>query len=87
MITLLNRPEMGLKRVLHGFCKIRIVHFFKILDLTRLIGEFELVDPTSGAPIKKDDDVSFVNHLETSWIQQIEVYLNDKQVVELSIPS
>ena len=61
--------------------------FFKILDFTRLIGEFELVDPTSGAPIEKDIDVSFVNNLGHSWIQQIEVYLNDKQVVDLSSPS
>ena len=61
--------------------------FFKILDFSRLIGEFELVDPTSWAPIKKNIDVSFVNNLGHSWIQQIEIYLNDKQDVDLSSPS
>ena len=61
--------------------------FFKILDYTRLIGEFDLVDAVTGALIEKATDVSFVNNLGHSWISQIEVYLNDKQVVDLSTPS
>ena len=61
--------------------------FFKILDFTRLIGEFVLVDATTGTPIELETDVSFINNLGHSWIQQIAVYLNDKQVVDLSSPS
>ena len=61
--------------------------FFKILDFTRLIGEFELLDPTTNELIEDTTDVSFINNLGHSWIQQIEVYLNDKQVVDLSTPS
>ena len=61
--------------------------FFKILDFTRLIGEFLLVDASTGEPIEEATDVSFVNNLGHSWIQQIEVYLNDKQIVDLSTPS
>ena len=49
--------------------------------------KFDFVDTTSGAQIEKDVDVSFVNNLGHSWIQQIEVYLNDKQVVDFSSPS
>ena len=51
-----------------------------------MIGEFEIVDEND-APIEKNVDVSFVNNLGHSWIQQIVVYLNDKQVVNLSTPS
>ena len=61
--------------------------FFKILDFTRLIGEFELLDPTTNELIEDTTDVSFINNLGHSWIQQIVVYLNDKQVVDLSTPS
>ena len=46
-----------------------------------------LVDASTGEPIEKATDVSFVNNLGHSWIQQIEVYLNDKQIVDLSTPS
>ena len=61
--------------------------FFKILDFTRLIGEFELLDSNTNELIDNTTDVSFINNLGHSWIQQIEVYLNDKQVVDLSTPS
>ena len=61
--------------------------FFKILDFTRLVGKFILVDPTTGNEIDENIDVSFVNNLAHSWIQQVELYLNDKQIVDLSTPS
>ena len=46
-----------------------------------------MFDPATNQPIKNNVDVSFINNLGHSWIQQIEVYLNDKQVVDLSTPS
>ena len=58
--------------------------FFKILDFTRLVGEFKLIKP-DGSQLEKAAEVSFVNNQGHSWIQQIEVYLNDKQVVETKI--
>ena len=61
--------------------------FFKILDFTRLVGKFILVDPTSGNEIDENVDVSFVNNLGHSWIHLVELYLNDKQIVDLSTPS
>ena len=45
-----------------------------------------MVDPTTGNEIDENVDVSFVNNLAHSWIQQVELYLNDKQIVELSTP-
>ena len=60
--------------------------FFKILDFTRLVGEFKLIKP-DGSQLEKAAEVSFVNNLGHSWIPPIEVYLNDKQVVDLSTPS
>ena len=61
--------------------------FFKVLDFTRLVGKFALIDPSSGENIKKETDVAFINNLGHSWIQQIELYLNDKQIIDLSSPS
>ena len=46
-----------------------------------------MVDPTTGNEIDENIDVSFVNNLAHSWIQQVELYLNDKQIVDLSTPS
>ena len=38
--------------------------FYKILDFTRLVGEFTLLDPDTNNPIEKAVDVSFVNNLD-----------------------
>ena len=46
-----------------------------------------MLDPDSNNPIEKAADVSFVNNLGHSWIQQVELYLNDKQIIDLSTPS
>ena len=61
--------------------------FNKILDFTRLVGEFTLLDPDTNNPSEKAVRVSFVNNLGHSWIQQVELYLNDKQIIDLSTPS
>ena len=55
--------------------------FHKILNLSRLFGEFHLVDPTSGELIDGDADVSFVNNIGHSWISSIELFFNDKNVI------
>ena len=47
--------------------------FHKILNLSRLFGEFHLVDPTSGELIDKTVDVSFVNNIGHSWISSIDL--------------
>ena len=47
--------------------------FHKILILSRLFGEFHLIDPTSGELIDKTVDVSFVNNIGHSWISSIEL--------------
>ena len=56
--------------------------FHKILNLSRLFGEFHLVDPTSGELIDKAIDVSFVNNIGHSWISSIELFFNDKNVID-----
>ena len=61
--------------------------FHKILNLSRLFGEFHLVDPTSGELIDKTVDVSFVNNIGHSWISSIELFFNDKNVIDQSTQS
>ena len=61
--------------------------FHKILNFTRLFGEFHLVDPATGNLIDDTVDVSFVNNIGHSWISSIEVFLNDKNVVDQSTQS
>ena len=48
--------------------------FHKILNLSRLFGEFHLVDPTLGELIDKTVDDSFVNNIGHSWISSIEYF-------------
>ena len=48
--------------------------FHKILNFTRLFGEFHLVDPATGNLIDDAVDVSFVNNIGHSWISSIEVF-------------
>ena len=55
--------------------------FHKILNLTRLFGEFHLLDPTSGELIEETVDVSFVNNIGHSWISSIELFFNDKMLL------
>ena len=52
--------------------------FHKILNLSRLFGEFHLIDPTTNDLIKDAVDVSFVNNIGHSWISSIELFFNDK---------
>ena len=54
--------------------------FHKILNLTRLFGEFHLLDPTSGELIEEAVDVSFVNNIGHSWISSIEFFLTIKML-------
>ena len=61
--------------------------FHKILNFTRLFGEFHLVDPISGELINENVDVSFVNNIGHSWLSSIELFLNDKNVVDQSTQS
>ena len=61
--------------------------FHKILNLTRLFGEFHLLDPTSGELIEEVVDVSFVNNIGHSWISSIELFFNDKNVIDQSTQS
>ena len=61
--------------------------FHKILNLSRLFGEFHLVDPTSGELIEETVDVSFVNNIGHSWISSIELFFNDKNVIDQSTQS
>ena len=61
--------------------------FHKILNFSRLFGEFHLVDPVSGELIDNTVDVSFVNNLAHSWISSIELFFNDKNVVDQSTQS
>ena len=61
--------------------------FHKILNLSRLFGEFHLVDPTSGELINANADVSFVNNIGHSWISSIELFFNDKNVIDQSTQS
>ena len=61
--------------------------FHKILNLSRLFGEFILVDPISGNLIDDTVDVSFVNNLGHSWISSIECFFNDKNVIDQSTQS
>ena len=61
--------------------------FHKILNLSRLFGEFHLIDPTTNELIKNAVDVSFVNNIGHSWISSIELFLNDKNVIDQSTQS
>ena len=61
--------------------------FHKILNFSRLFGEFHLVDPVTGELITDAVDVSFVNNIGHSWISSIEVFFNDKNVVDQSTQS
>ena len=54
--------------------------FHKILNFTRLFGEFHLVDPVTGNLIDDVVDVSFVNNIGHSWISSIEVFLMMKML-------
>ena len=61
--------------------------FHKILNLSRLFGEFHLVDPISNELIDNNTDVSFVNNIGHSWISSIELFFNDKNVIDQSTQS
>ena len=61
--------------------------FHKILNLSRLFGEFHLVGPVSGELIANNTDVSFVNNIGHSWISSIELFFNDKNVIDQSTQS
>ena len=61
--------------------------FHKILNFSRLFGEFNLVDPASGDLIENTVDVSFVNNIGHSWISSIELFFNDKNVIDQSTQS
>ena len=61
--------------------------FHKVLNLSRLFGEFHLVDPVSGELITNGVDVSFVNNIGHSWISSIELFFNDKNVIDQSTQS
>ena len=61
--------------------------FHKILNLSRLFGEFHLIDPTTGELIEETVDVSFVNNIGHSWISSIELFFNDKNVIDQSTQS
>ena len=61
--------------------------FHKVLNFSRLFGEFHLVDPTSGELIDTNVDASFVNNIGHSWISSIELFYNDKNVVDQSTQS
>ena len=45
------------------------------------------MDPISGNLITDGDDVSFVNYLGHSWISSIELFFNDKNVIDQSTQS
>jgi len=61
--------------------------FHKVLNLSRLFGEFHLVDTVSGELINNAVDVSFVNNIGHSWISSIELFFNDKNVIDQSTQS
>ena len=61
--------------------------FHKILNLSRLFGEFHLLDPSSGEQISGETGVSFVNNIGHSWISSIELFFNDKNVIDQSTQS
>ena len=58
--------------------------FHKTLNLSSLFGEFHLLDPTSGELISAETDVSFVNNIGNNWISSIELFFNDKNVIDQS---
>ena len=51
------------------------------------MGEFHLIDPTTGGLIEETADVSFVNNIGHSWISSIELFFNDKNVIDQSTQS
>ena len=59
-------------------------NFHKILNFSRLFGEFHLVDPTSGNLVDGNVDVSFVNNIGHSWISSLELFMNDRSVIDMS---
>ena len=59
----------------------------KIPNLSRLFGEFHLLDPSCGELISSETDVSFVNNFGHSWISSIELFFNDKNVIDQSTQS
>merc|ERR1712074_108965 len=61
--------------------------FRKILNLSRLFGEFHLIDPITSELIEETADVSFVNNIGNSWISSIELSFNDKNVIDQSTQS
>ena len=46
-----------------------------------------MIDPTSGELIDASTDVSFVNNIGHSWISSIELFFNDKNVIDQSTQS
>ena len=52
-----------------------------------MFGEFHLLDPSSGELISGETDVSFVNNIGHSWISSIELFFNDKNVIDQSTQS
>ena len=48
---------------------------------------FHLLDPSSGELISSETDVSFVNNIGHSWISSIELFFNDKNVIDQSTQS
>ena len=71
----------------YEFCLAGDSSFHKVLNLSRLFGEFHLVDPVSGELISNTVDVSFVNNIGHSWISSIELFFNDKNVIDQSTQS
>ena len=61
--------------------------FHKILNSSRLFGEFHLLDPSSGDLISTETDVSFVNNIGHRWISSIELFFNDENVIDQSTES
>ena len=61
--------------------------FHKILNLSRLFDEFHLIGPTTGNLIDERIDVSFVNNIGHSWISSVELFLNNKNVIDQSTQS
>ena len=53
----------------------------------KTFGEFHLIDPTTGELIEETPDVSFVNNIGHSWISSIELFFNDKNVIDQSTQS
>ena len=59
---------------------------FTFLPLTRLEGEIE-IEKLDGTPLTDNDCVSYVNLLPQSLFRQVEVYVKDMQINDLSTPT